>query len=73
MRCLRIAAYRHLDDTATLALVVPCGTKRTKRRTMKKWIRRSVEFAAKQPEVQLDWNKIRERLAAADTRKGGAR
>lgn len=45
MRCLRVVTLRHLDGSTSSALVVPCGTPRTKRRTFKKWLRRSADWS----------------------------
>jgi hypothetical protein len=45
MRCLKLKTYRHLDGTEYVTMSVPCGTRRTKRRTLKKWMARSSEFA----------------------------
>jgi|GEM_PF-6323702 len=47
MRHLRIKTYRHLDGSTSLTMVFPVGTRRTKRRTLKKWARRSYEFAVR--------------------------
>ncbi len=44
MRCLKIRPIAHLDGTVTYDMVVPVGTRRTKRRTWKKWMKRAIYF-----------------------------
>jgi len=44
MRCLRVIEITHLDGTKSLSVVIPCGTRRTKERTFKKWYARALRI-----------------------------
>lgn len=48
MRFLRIADIKHLDGTTSQTMIVPVGTRRTKRRTFKKWIQRAAQWRERQ-------------------------